>query len=95
MTRAALLVLLALAACADSTAFRLDGEACLDGLVPLVSTPDSARAAAVVDRLAQQASQAAIAIDPTVNDSLARAQLARVCAEHDGQTLDEILGGAR
>lgn len=95
VTRSALLVLLTLAACIQADTFRLDGDACLDGLVPLISTPDSARAAAVVDRLASEASAAAMAWSPEINDSLARAELARVCAEHDGQTLDEILADPR
>lgn len=86
-----LLLLLALSACADADAVRFDGAACLDGLVPLLQTADSARATAVVDQLAQEAAVAALAIDPELNDSLARVELARVCAEHDGQTLDEIL----
>lgn len=95
MTRLALLALLSLAACANPDPFRLDADTCLDGLVPLASTPDSARAGAVVDRLAMEAAEAALAIDPEMNDSLAQAELARICAEHDGQTLDEILADPR
>ena len=90
MTRC-LLLLLALPACADPSVFRLDGDACLESLVPLAATPDSARAGAAVDKLAREASDAALAKDPEVNVALARAELARVCAERDGQTLDEIL----
>lgn len=89
-----LFALLALSACAEPDVFRLDGDTCLDSLVPLVSTPDSARAAQAVNRLAREASDAAMARSATLNDSLAHAELARVCAEHDGETLDELLADA-
>ncbi len=86
-----LLLVLALSACTPTETFRLDGDACLDSLVPLAATPDSARAAAAVDKLARQASDAAMAQDGEINMALAQAELARVCAERDGQTLDEVL----
>ena len=94
MIRLLALALLTLSACAQPEAVRLDGDTCLNGLVPLASTPDSARAAAVVDKLAMEASLAALAQSPEMNDSLARAELARICAERDGQTLDEILASS-
>ena len=86
-----LLLLLVLPACTPPDTFRLDGQACFDSLVPLAATPDSARAAAAVDRLAQEASQAAMAQQGQIDMEQAQAELARICAERDGQTLDEIL----